>query len=170
MTEIEFADIIDKTKKVVLKAVNDNLFYEYFHDIDDVVQEIYFRAYKSLVKGKFENKSKISTWLYTIARNECYRYNKKRKRDEEKLKLFKENLEYLTPTENHDKNIEKQELNSIIANMPEKYSIILSLHQQGYKHQYISDKLDLKAGTVKSRLHRAKKILFEEIKKRGISL
>ena len=80
VSEEQFAAIVNETKGIVLAAVRSHLFEHYAHAIDDVVQETYLRAYKSLVKDKFQNKSKISTWLYAIARNESLRMNGKLKK------------------------------------------------------------------------------------------
>ena len=49
------------------------------------MQETYLRAYKALVNGKFREEAKLSTWLYTIARNEVYRMNEKLLREERKI-------------------------------------------------------------------------------------
>jgi DNA-directed RNA polymerase specialized sigma24 family protein len=59
MTEREFADIVGRTKKVVLSAIEKNLASRFYHSIDDVVQETYLRAYSSLTKGKFRGESSL---------------------------------------------------------------------------------------------------------------
>ncbi len=41
MTEREFAEIVGRTKKVVLSAIEKNLASRFYHSIDDVVQETY---------------------------------------------------------------------------------------------------------------------------------
>ncbi|MBG0787991.1 MAG: sigma-70 family RNA polymerase sigma factor [Anaerolineaceae bacterium] len=46
-------------------------------DAEDVVQETFIKAYKNL--GKFEGRSKVSTWLYRIATNEALMMLRKRK-------------------------------------------------------------------------------------------
>ena len=91
-----FASIVEETKGVVLKAVRSNLFYEYYYALDDVVQETYIRAYRSLVKNKFKEESKLSSWLFTIARNESIRMNEKLKAGERRREKYVEkNMEYL---------------------------------------------------------------------------
>lgn len=46
-------------------------------DADEVVQETFLRAYKSL--DRFEGKSKFSTWIYRIAVNRCLDMLEKKK-------------------------------------------------------------------------------------------
>src|SRR5271157_5838929 len=86
MTEKEFADIVGSTKKIVLSAIEKHLSARFYHAIDDIAQESYLRAYRSIIKNKFRGDSKIETWLYAIARNEALRMNDRLAREEEKFK------------------------------------------------------------------------------------
>jgi RNA polymerase sigma-70 factor (ECF subfamily) len=38
-------------------------------DAEDVVQESYMRAHRALVEGRFDQRAKVSTWLYRIVSN-----------------------------------------------------------------------------------------------------
>jgi RNA polymerase sigma-70 factor (ECF subfamily) len=38
-------------------------------DAEDVVQDAYVKAYRSLVEGRFDARSKVDTWLYRIVTN-----------------------------------------------------------------------------------------------------
>ena len=86
MDDKEFAGIVNSTKPIVLSAIKKYVAAQYFHSIDDVVQETYLRAYKSLIKNSFRGESSMETWLYAIARNESLRMMKKINREEIKLK------------------------------------------------------------------------------------
>jgi hypothetical protein len=57
MNEREFAKIVAETKGIVLSAIEKHLDFRFSHAIDDVVQESYLRAKKSLVKGAFTEES-----------------------------------------------------------------------------------------------------------------
>jgi len=97
VSEDQFAKIVKETKSVILSAIRTNLYEYYAYAVDDVVQETYLRAYKSLIKDKFQNKSTLVTWLYAIARNEALRMNSKLKNEERKrdgLSLFLKNVSY----------------------------------------------------------------------------
>jgi len=160
MNEREFADIVGRTKKVVLSAIEKNLASRFYHSIDDVVQETYLRAYSSLTKGKFRGESSIDTWLFSIARNESLRMNDKLMREERKEKKL---IEADNLSENYaDDNITLLQEN--IMKLPEKYGSVLSLVSLGYSLNQISDKLGLNIGTVKSRIARGKKIIQDNLK------
>lgn len=160
MNEREFADIVGRTKKVVLSAIEKNLASRFYHSIDDVVQETYIRAYGSLTKGKFRGESSIDTWLYSIARNESLRMNDRLAREERKQKKLSEEDNFFE--ENTDDNIALLQEN--IMKLPDKYGSVLSLVSLGYSLNQISEKLGLNIGTVKSRISRGKKIIHDSIK------
>lgn len=47
-------------------------------DADDLVQEVFVKVWKNL--GKFREDSKLYTWVYRIATNECLNFLRKKKR------------------------------------------------------------------------------------------
>ena len=168
MNEEAFASIVEETKGVVLKAVRNNLFYEYYYAVDDVVQETYLRAYRSLMRNKFRENSKLSSWLYTIARNESIRMNKKlRAGERRRAKYVERNIEYLEHTgeENIAEKVEKddliEKLNDAVKKLPEKYGNVIDLYLKGFNEREIAQFLSISRGTVKSRVHRGKEKLKE---------
>jgi len=158
MTNSDFTEIVNSTKTIVLSAIEKNLAERFFHSIDDVVQETYLRAYKALVDGKFREESKLSTWLYAIARNESFRMNEKLIREERKIERatlqIKEGI-------HSDDNTQDQPnlLIKYLKQIPEKYKTILLHYSEGFSEKEIAEKLSIKQGTVKSRAFRGKEIL-----------
>ncbi|MBP9885494.1 MAG: RNA polymerase sigma factor [Leptospiraceae bacterium] len=158
MTNSDFTEIVNSTKSIVLSAIEKNLAERFFHSIDDVVQETYLRAYKALVNGKFREESKLSTWLYAIARNESFRMNEKLMREERKI----ERATLRIKEETHlDDNIQDQPnlLIKYLKQIPEKYKTILLHYSEGFSEKEIAEKLSIKQGTVKSRAFRGKEFL-----------
>ena len=156
MTEQEFAKIVGATKNTVLQAVRKHLAAQYFEAIDDVVQETYIRAYKSLVAGKFKEESALSTWLYRIAANEAKRMNEKLLREEKKVsKLADFTLLNTSAGEYHELS-----LMPLIEKLPEKYRDVIKLKALGNDETQIAGMLNIPKGTVKSRLSRGKGILY----------
>lgn len=49
-------------------------------DAEDVVQESYVKAYRSLVEGRFDGRSRVETWLYRIVVNATIDAKRHRKR------------------------------------------------------------------------------------------
>ena len=175
MKEEAFASIIEETKSVVLKAIRKNLFSEYYYAIDDVVQETYIRAYRSLVKNKFKGQSKLSSWLFTIARNESIRMNKKLKAGERRReKYIKKNMEYLNDgkEDNIEEKIEKGDLvlklDEAVKKLPRKYEDVFDLYVKGFNEKEIARFLSISRGTVKSRIHRGKEKLRKILNKEKI--
>lgn len=160
ISEKEFSEIIDSTKGTVLSAIEKNIDDRFYHSIDDIVQETYIRAYRSLVKNKFRGESSINTWLYTIARNETLRMNKKLGREEEKFKKYYD-LEQEEITEDSNSMID---LHDSINKLPNIYSDVMKLLLVGLSERQIADKLQIKLGTVKSRTSRGREMLHRMMK------
>lgn len=51
-------------------------------DAEDVVQEAYVKAYRSLLEGQFDRRAKVETWLYRIVVNAAIDARRKRTRRE----------------------------------------------------------------------------------------
>ena len=153
MDEKEFAGIVRKTKGVVLSSIGRHLPARYSHFIDDIAQETYFRAYRSLVKGKFRNQSSLETWLYAIARNETFRILGKIVKEEKKA----EKARTIIPTtdENGDE-IDQNEVFGLVEKLPDVQKEVFLLLLRGRNLEGISRELSIPVGTVKSRISRGK--------------
>ncbi len=174
MNEKTFAKIVEKTKGIVLSAIKKHLFNDYFYAIDDVAQETYIRAYKSLVKNKFKEEAKLSSWLYVIAKNESLRMNKKLKREEERREKYAERRVksytkefFYNVDDEMSRNESIQKLKNAIVELPDKYKDVFSLYVKGYNEKQIAESLSISRGTVKSRTHRGKEMLSNILKKGG---
>ena len=167
MTSSDFEKIIHSTKKIVLSSIAKHLAENYSYAIDDVVQETYIRAYKSLSEGKFRGDSEISTWLYMIARNESYRMNSKLQREDKKKEMLKKeidsnkNLKFSKPHRTFEL------LSYFISKIPEKYAHVLGGQLNGKTEKVISEELGISRGTVKSRASRGKEFIRRLIQ-RGV--
>ncbi len=160
MNSLEFSKIVSETKSIVLSAIEKNLAERFSFAIDDVVQETYLRAFKALSKNSFREDSRLSTWLYTIARNEAIRMNQKLMREEQKLNKLKANFQA---------NEKISETNFIenfldyLKQVPEKYRTVLEYYLNGKKEVEIARELNIQVGTVKSRAYRGREILKKMI-------
>ncbi|EMN48933.1 sigma-70, region 4 [Leptospira interrogans str. L1207] len=168
MTESEFAEIVNSARNTVLSAIEKNLAERFYYAIDDVAQETYFRAYKALKKNQFRQESKLSTWLYTIARNESLRMNDKLRKEEaraEKLINSKKEEDFLEVKSNLNENSERNSqeviglLRSLLIKIPNKYRKVLGFYLAGYSEKQISETMGVKPGTVKSRAARGKEMM-----------
>jgi len=136
---------------------------------DDLAQEIFIKAYQALPRFRFQ--SEFSTWLYQIAINHIRDYLRKHKKEKNDLRLDeipeisgeeKEASEQLANRQ--EEEYRKRLLREKLEEMPEKYRLILSLRDiQGLSYEEISKMLKLSAGTVDSRLHRARRLLRKKL-------
>ncbi|GMQ31503.1 RNA polymerase sigma factor [Algoriphagus confluentis] len=157
-----FAIVVKDTEKLVTQIVRKMISNE--DDQKDLVQEIYLRAYQSL--SSFQFKSKLSTWIATIAYNRTIIHLQKKKipitditesRDE-KFPII-ENPESATI-----KSEEALILQTEIARLPPLYKTLITLyHLEELPTKEIAEITNLPDGTVKSYLFRARKILKDNI-------
>ncbi|MCX7679591.1 MAG: sigma-70 family RNA polymerase sigma factor [Spirochaetes bacterium] len=159
MDEQKFAEIVHRTKATVLAAIERHLPPEFFHAIDDIVQETYLRAYKWLLKHRCVESEQIQRWLYTIAKNETLRMIKRLRRNEYILESIPMNAQP------NDRKDETKIQPHHIEKLPLKYRSVMALAFEGYSEFEISQKLAIPLGTVKSRKFRGKELLFKILTK-----
>ncbi len=127
---------------------------------------------------QFEGESKFTTWLYRIVANHCLMNRRKRKLDAAKISLDQKSQSEQTPeilnrTSSDLSPIDEllqreltQVLDSAIANLPTKYSAVFILRDVEHRTaQETADQLGLSIAAIKSRLHRARAMVREEIEK-----
>ena len=122
---------------------------------EDLVQETFMRAWKSIEKLNDEKAAKA--WLITILRRENARQYEK------KQPQCIEIEEALFQADFHDEPLErfaKEELHQLILSLPEDYKEPLLLQiMWGYSGEEIAEQLGLKLATVNTRLFRARQQL-----------
>jgi RNA polymerase sigma factor (sigma-70 family) len=177
-------DIIDKILagdvplyEVLIRRYNPFLYktgrvYGYNHqDTEDLMQETYISAYRSL--AKFENRSSFKTWLIKIMLNYCH--HKKRNSSFKKEMVVNElPTEKNKPMFHHDNNTERtlvtRELGHVLENalekVPEEYRIVFMLREMnGLSTAETAEAANISQSNVKVRLSRAKALLRNEIEK-----
>jgi len=117
-------------------------------DALDLAQDAYVRAWEGL--GRFDGGSTFGTWLYRIAVNEALQFLRRKR----PLRL-KAEAELRDPTS--DSQSDAQDLDEILARLePSDRAILLLRYQEGLDYRAIALALDCPAGTVASRLNRAR--------------
>lgn len=131
-------------------------------DRQDVLQEIFIKAYRNL--NSFNRSLKFSSWLYRIAHNEAISWYRKRSvrpeghlvDDGETVLMFTEAAE-LQPDAASKARLNSQALETALEQLPEKYREILILRFFEHKeYDEISDILRIPVGTVGTLIHRGK--------------
>jgi len=134
-------------------------------DQQDVLQEIFLKAYRNL--NGFDTSLRFSSWIYRITHNEAISwYRKQNVRPEghligdsdELLMLLKSKEESVD--EQFDKMINVKELNKALEKIDEKYrEVIIFRFFDDKEYEEISDILEIPVGSVGTLLHRGKKQL-----------
>lgn len=133
-------------------------------DAKDLYQETMLRALMN--KDKYEFGTNLKAWLYTIMRNifiNNYRRNKKfSKVENETASEFYIN-ESRTVSNSGWQHLRMREIKTAIDKLPNVFRLSFELYYTGYKYQEISELLNEPLGTVKSRIHFARKMLVAQL-------
>lgn len=147
--------------------------YGYRHaEIEDLMQETYINAYINL--KKFKSRSTFKTWIVRIMLNACYHkgikadYKNEQFTDHEfgiPVQPIFQNAN--TETRKMVQNSElKHVLEDAILKIPENFRMVFKLRElKGMSVHETAEALKITDGNVKIKLHRAKAILQNEIKK-----
>ncbi len=139
-------------------------------DIPDIMQDAYVKAYTKL--EQFNNQASFSTWLIRIAINEALQHLRKNKRQltnygkTERLEnVFQlADANQMNPEQRTIKIETRALVEQAVDRLPEKYRVVFVLQQiEGLTNPEIAECLKLSVSNVKVRLHRAKKLLKEEL-------
>lgn len=129
-------------------------------DAEDLVQEVYLKAYRKL--NTLKNLNLAKEWLLRIARNTCLDHNKKRRWT--KLLTFgrvPEAPEMKNPEMLMDEKEQIQILKESISKLPQKQKEVFILREYGeLAYNEIALMLGIKEGTVMSRLNRARQAIL----------
>lgn len=151
-----------------------NLLYEYYSDslygvilkitkneeiAEDALQETFIKVWKNAHKYDQE-KAKLFTWLFRIARNTAIdKLRSFNNRFHKEIQIDKSDV-YILPTSNINQDV--LDLKEHVGRLDERYQIVLrALFFEGMTQQEASEELDIPLGTIKSRL----KIGLRELKK-----
>ena len=165
--ETALAPLVDKYKRMVHRLalqITKNR-----EDANDVMQETFIKVYQSI--HTFRQEAAFETWVYRIAVNEALNFVKRRERRRESPLSTTEASEY-DPSVVHKVemandpqiNAEKTELRhwvtKAVNSLSLKHRTVVILHElEGLTHAEIASILNCSEGTVRSRLHYARKQL-----------
>lgn len=148
-------------------------------DANDLVQEAYFKAYKSI--HRYQEGTNAKAWLFRILRNIFINeYRKKVNRPtqvdyEEVINYHVEEdtsySSYMDLREEMFQGMIGDEVTLAINALPVDFRVVILLCDiEDFKYEEISSILDIPIGTVRSRLHRARNLLKEKLSAYAASL
>lgn len=132
---------------------------------NDLYQETLYKALAN--KEKYNAGTNIKAWLFTIMRNifiNDYRRKAKQKTIFDSTPNdYLINLKQSTISNPAESSMRIKEINAAIQQLPEIFKTPFLLYFDGYKYNEIADMLHEPLGTIKSRIHFARKLLKEQI-------
>ncbi len=147
-----------------------------FEDQQDVLQDIFIKAYRNL--NSFDTTLTFSSWLYRVAHNEAISwYRKKIIRPEGHLLFDSEEVLGIikakedSPEIVFDQNVNAKVVAEALAKIEEKYREVLVLRYfEHMEYNEISDILKIPQGSVGTLIHRGKKQLYNALNLEAIRI
>lgn len=137
-------------------------------EAEDVVQEALIQAFVKL--DSFQQRSKFYTWLYRIAFNTSVTRRRRRRGEVSMDQMREQSGDEPTamdddPSRHVMRDEQAQQVWLAMHSLQEEHRAILVLREiEGCRYETISEILDLPVGTVRSRLHRARLQLRDQLK------
>ena len=132
---------------------------------NDLYQETLYKALAN--QEKYNVGTNIKAWLFTIMRNifiNDYRRKAKQKTVfDNSANDYLINLKQASVSNAAESSLRMKEITEAIHQLPEIFKTPFRLYFDGYKYQEIADVLAEPLGTVKSRIHFARKLLKERL-------
>lgn len=164
MTKIEFNTM------VMRQASSLKMYALHFtHDADDandLVQDTLLKAITYY--NKFKEGTNLKGWLYTIMKN-TFINNYRRfikissfvtKSDE----ISSANLVFSSTKNQGESKFVMDDIKFALSKLPEEYFVPFSMYFEGFKYHEIADHLEIPIGTVKTRIHVARKLLKKSLR------
>jgi RNA polymerase sigma-70 factor (ECF subfamily) len=137
-------------------------------DANDLLQETYLKAYRFW--EKYEKGTNIRAWLFRIMKNSYInRYRKESKEpdtvDYDEVKNFYNTIrhESVDPNDLQERlfgNLLEDDVAKALESLPEDFKTVVILCDiEGFTYEEIAEFVECPIGTVRSRLHRGRKML-----------
>lgn len=153
----------DRVYSLVLRMLGDAA------EAEDVSQEVFVAVHRHL--PKFRGDSRLSTWIYRVAKNHClnrlkYLAHRKANADEAGLERIdaSEAGPFVARSERPDRELlgaeERAQVQRALEQLSPEHRLLVVLRDiEGLSYEEISRITELPPGTVKSRIHRARAAL-----------
>ena len=141
-------------------------------DAEDLVQDAALRAFRAM--GTFEPGTNFKAWIFRILTRCFWASHRRRQRrpntvdfdDTPDLYLYARSAEHGLPWQGEDParalidRLGTERVAEAIGQLPEEYGVVCTLYfMEDFAYHEIADVLEVPVGTVRSRLHRGRKML-----------
>lgn len=127
---------------------------------EEICQDVFLKVYLNI--AKFEGRSSLKTWIYTIARNTYFDYVRKTKKEVpiEDLENYTSDLvdKDMGPEEHATKIATRELIEKTLNQINEKYRMLLILRDiQNLSYKEISEITEMELNTVKVGIYRGRR-------------
>ena len=159
MTALEFNYSISQTSRA-LKPFAVRLTKD-VEDANDLIQDTMIKAL--MHRDKFTDGTNLKAWLYTIMKNTFITNYQKLVRKKTFIDTT-DNLHYINSSGSVTHNLANSafamdDIDKALNNLDENHRVPFLMYFRGFKYHEISEKLNIPIGTVKNRIHLARKDL-----------
>ena len=130
-----------------------------YEDAKDLCQETLCKAF--IYKEKYEPGTNVKAWLFTIMRNIFINDYRRNNRKRAVMEVVKNSVTPYAPSS--ESFLRLKEINGVVHHLPAIFKRACLLYLNGYKYHEIALVLNEPLGTIKSRIHFAKKILQKQL-------
>lgn len=132
-------------------------------EAEDCTQEAFIQAWMKM--AKFRGDSAFATWLHRIAVNAVLGRIRKSKREQDRIQAVS-NVEPARVATGDTGEL--RDLAKAVDRLPERARHVFVLNAvYGYSHAEAAGMLGIAAGTSKAQLHRARRLLMQQLKEQG---
>ncbi len=159
MTALEFSYSVAQTSRTLkpfaMRLTRDS------DDANDLLQDTVLKAFT--YREKFTDGTNLKAWLYTIMKNTFITNYQKLMRkktfvDSSEDLLFLNSVAHSTQNTAYS-TFALNDINKAMATIEEAHSVPFMMYYKGFKYHEIAEKLNIPIGTVKNRIHLARKQL-----------
>ncbi len=163
MTALEFTFHLGKVSKS-LKPFAMKLTRDY-EEANDLLQDTLLKAFTN--RDKYTEGTNLKAWLYTIMKN-TFITNYQRMVRKNTFIDTTDNLHFINSMESSTNNeaistFAMNDINNAVGSLEDAYKTPFMMHFRGFKYHEIAEKLDIPIGTVKNRIHIARKELKDRL-------
>lgn len=140
-------------------------------DAEDVAQEAFLRAYRSL-EG-FKGDARFSTWLYRITWNLCTDWLRTNRKPARASVALDDDADVADGRVDLEEELlaaeERRKVRQALDGLAEKYrSVLILMYYQKMSYDQIASVLGVPMKTVETRLYRARKLLRQSLQREGV--
>lgn len=164
MTKIEFNTLVmHQASSLRMHALH------FTHDADDandLVQDTILKAITYY--NKFREGTNLKGWLYTIMKNTFInnyrRFVKINSFVSTAEEISSAQLSFSSTVNGGEPKFVMEDIKKALSRLQEEYYVPFTMHFEGFKYHEIADYLAIPIGTVKTRIHVARKLLKKQLK------